>query len=155
MLLKHDEFIAKTPIKIDGPRFAASLIQSLDTETSEKLVKKLKKKAPITLAKIFTSIIIFNDFQNLTDRELRIVLPKIKELTLLQSLKGKDEQFIKKVLRVYPERKLIYLKKELADIRVTLEQADNAQKKIEIMLQDMVDDLKICIPTGSYRHRLI
>jgi flagellar motor switch protein FliG len=147
-LLAGDEQQARVPI--GGVNMAAKILNRLDTENVEGILKQIREIDAELAQQIENNMFVFEDLMRVDDRNFQILLRSIDQKLLASALKGADPKLLDKVMSNLSQRSSEMLKEEISargPMRVS--EIDTAKREIIAIAQRLEEEGTIVLPTDA------
>ena len=135
-MLKDSTRIKKD--NVGGIRHAAELISYAGSSVEEKVLEDIRRKNPVVAEKLMNEMFIFDDLFLMDDRNMQILLRKVRNDQLAVALRGASPELKDKVFKNISSRTADNLREEM-EIRgpVRLSEVKNEQRAILQLAHDM------------------
>ena len=122
--------------KVDGPRVAAQILNSMPEERKRALLQRIRSASPQVIGAIEANIISYEDIRELLDQGVQRLIKEADHRDLVLSMKKASQEVTEVLLRNMSQgkRKLV-LEDLAAAVRVPVQDVDAAQKRI-VQLMD-------------------
>jgi flagellar motor switch protein FliG len=137
-------------MKVDGVDVAKSLIMEVDGATKDTIFAALTQNAPDLADKIRKSMFLFDDFANMDDRSLQIILKEVDSSIFTKAMKTASEEIKIKIKRNISKRAAEMLDEDLAALGpMRVSEVELAQKEIVTVALRLADEGKIELNLGG------
>jgi len=130
--------------KQEGVAIAAELMNMLDKETAENLLRKIGEEDPTLEERIREKMFTFEDIRKLDNRAIIEVLKAVDKNTLIVALKAAPEDIKEKFFSNMSKRAAKIMQEDmeaLGPVRKT--EAEKAQKQVVAVIRKLIDEGKI------------
>lgn len=124
--------------KVDGPKVAANILNSMPSEQRERLMGSIREKNPDIATKIAASLQNFDDIADLTDQGVQRLVNEIEHKDLVLALKKSSDEVRGVLLRNMSQRKRDMVVQDFEALPPTrVSEVEEAQRKILEKLDDL------------------
>ena len=130
--------------KQEGVSIAAELMNMLDKETAENLLKKIGEEDPTLEERIREKMFTFEDIRKLDNRAMIEILKAVDKNTLIVALKAAPDDIKEKFFSNMSKRAAKIMQEDmeaLGPVRKT--EAEKAQKQVVAVIRKLIDEGKI------------
>ena len=113
ILKKVSELEEKNYVKLGGVDFAVSLINMLNRQEEQKIMKTLEEKNPQVAEEIKKRMFVFEDIVMLDDRSIQCVLREVDQCDCAKALKNVDPEVQDKIFKNMSKNAVAMLKEEM------------------------------------------
>ena len=132
--------------KQEGVAIAAELMNMLDKETAENLLKKIGEEDPTLEERIREKMFTFEDIRKLDNRAIIEILKAVDKNTLIVALKGAPEDIKEKFFSNMSKRAAKIMQEDMEALGpVRKSEVEKAQKQVVAVIRKLVDEGKIDI----------
>jgi flagellar motor switch protein FliG len=137
-------------VNFGGVGMAAKILNRIDTERVEAILKQISAVDPELAQRIENSMLVFEDLMRLDERNFQMLLRSVDQKLLASALKGAEPKLLEKVMRNLSQRTADMLREEISSrgpMRVT--EIDAAKREIVAIAQRLEREGAITLPTDS------
>jgi len=132
---------------LGGVKFAADLINRVDSRLEKKILDDLRRNDVPLCEKIQEQLFVFEDIVRLNDRTLQIILKELSSELLVLSLRAADEEVKQKFFKNMSERAAGIVKEEMElSGPVRLADVEKAQLELIKLIKGLEEAGKITLP---------
>jgi len=130
--------------KQEGVAIAAELMNMLDKETAENLLRKIGEEDPTLEEKIREKMFTFEDIRKLDNRAIIEVLKAVDKNTLIIALKGAPDDIKEKFFSNMSKRAAKIMQEDMEALGpVKKSEVEKAQKQVVAVIRKLIDEGKI------------
>ena len=130
--------------KQEGVAIAAELMNMLDKETAENLLRKIGEEDPTLEERIREKMFTFEDIRKLDNRAIIEVLKAVDKNTLIIALKGAPEDIKEKFFSNMSKRAAKIMQEDMEALGpVKKSEVEKAQKQVVAVIRKLIDEGKI------------
>ncbi len=130
--------------KQEGVTIAAELMNMLDKETAENLLRKIGEEDPTLEERIREKMFTFEDIRKLDNRAIIEVLKAVDKNTLIVALKGAPEDIKDKFFSNMSKRAAKIMQEDMEALGpVRKSEVEKAQKQVVAVIRKLIDEGKI------------
>ncbi len=130
--------------KQEGVAIAAELMNMLDKETAENLLRKIGEEDPTLEEKIREKMFTFEDIRKLDNRAIIEVLKAVDKNTLIIALKGAPDDIKEKFFSNMSKRAAKIMQEDMEALGpVKKSEVEKAQKQVVAIIRKLIDEGKI------------
>ena len=130
--------------KQEGVAIAAELMNMLDKETAESLLRKIGEEDPTLEEKIREKMFTFEDIRKLDNRAIIEVLKAVDKNTLIIALKGAPDDIKEKFFSNMSKRAAKIMQEDMEALGpVKKSEVEKAQKQVVAVIRKLIDEGKI------------
>ena len=130
--------------KQEGVAIAAELMNMLDKETAETLLRKIGEEDPTLEEKIREKMFTFEDIRKLDNRAIIEVLKAVDKNTLIIALKGAPDDIKDKFFSNMSKRAAKIMQEDMEALGpVKKSEVEKAQKQVVAIIRKLIDEGKI------------
>jgi len=130
--------------KQEGVAIAAELMNMLDKESAEALLRKIGEEDPTLEERIREKMFTFEDIRKLDNRAIIEVLKAVDKNTLIIALKGAPEDIKDKFFSNMSKRAAKIMQEDMEALGpVRKSEAERAQKQVVAIIRKLIDEGKI------------
>jgi flagellar motor switch protein FliG len=130
--------------KQEGVAIAAELMNMLDKETAETLLRKIGEEDPTLEEKIREKMFTFEDIRKLDNRAIIEVLKAVDKNTLIVALKGAPDDIKEKFFSNMSKRAAKIMQEDMEALGpVKKSEVEKAQKQVVAIIRKLIDEGKI------------
>ncbi|RMG40642.1 MAG: hypothetical protein D6719_10440 [Candidatus Dadabacteria bacterium] len=116
---------------IDGPRAAAKIVNSLDSDARERLLKAIGEQDPALMQKIMANIFTFEDIATLTPTSVQRVIKEVDHKDLVISLKTASARLKVILFKNMSSRKRQLVEEDFSILpKIPISEVEAAQRRI-------------------------
>jgi len=124
--------------KVDGPRVAAQILNSMRASDRDKLFGAIQQKAPELALQIKVNLFTFEDIAELTTQGIQLLISQIEHKDLVLSLKKASQPLQNFFYENMSERKRASVDEDLKALPPTqISDVEDAQKRILRKLEEL------------------
>ena len=132
--------------KQEGVAIAAELMNMLDKETAENLLKKIGEEDPTLEERIREKMFTFEDIRKLDNRAIIEILKAVDKNTLIVALKGAPDDIKEKFFSNMSKRAAKIMQEDMEALGpVRKSEVEKAQKQVVAVIRKLIDEGKIDI----------
>jgi flagellar motor switch protein FliG len=134
-------------LHLGGVKFAASLLNRMDTQVEKKILGDISKIEESLSQRIEEQLFVFENLVALEDRTLQALLKEVTSDVVVLALRGADEPVKQKFFRNMSERAVSIIKEEM-EMRgpVRLKDVEKAQLEMVKVVKALEEAGKIHLP---------
>ncbi len=130
--------------KQEGVAIAAELMNMLDKETAESLLRKIGEEDPTLEERIREKMFTFEDIRKLDNRAIIEILKAVDKNTLIVALKGAPEDIKEKFFSNMSKRAAKIMQEDMEALGpVRKSEVEKAQKQVVAVVRKLIDEGKI------------
>ncbi len=130
--------------KQEGVAIAAELMNMLDKDTAESLLRKIGEEDPTLEERIREKMFTFEDIRKLDNRAIIEVLKAVDKNTLIIALKGAPEDIKEKFFSNMSKRAAKIMQEDMEALGpVRKSEVEKAQKQVVAVIRKLIDEGKI------------
>ncbi len=130
--------------KQEGVAIAAELMNMLDKETAENLLRKIGEEDPTLEEKIREKMFTFEDIRKLDNRAIIEILKAVDKNTLIIALKGAPDDIKEKFFSNMSKRAAKIMQEDMEALGpVKKSEVEKAQKQVVAVIRKLIDEGKI------------
>ncbi len=130
--------------KQEGVAIAAELMNMLDKETAESLLRKIGEEDPTLEERIREKMFTFEDIRKLDNRAIIEILKAVDKNTLIVALKGAPEDIKEKFFSNMSKRAAKMMQEDMETLGpVRKSEVEKAQKQVVAVVRKLIDEGKI------------
>ncbi len=130
--------------KQEGVAIAAELMNMLDKETAENLLRKIGEEDPTLEERIREKMFTFEDIRKLDNRAIIEVLKAVDKNTLIIALKGAPDDIKEKFFSNMSKRAAKIMQEDMEALGpVKKSEVEKAQKQVVAVIRKLIDEGKI------------
>ncbi len=129
---------------VDGPKIVADILNSMDADNREKIVKKIKEADPDIALKIEDNLYKFDDITGLTPKSIQVLAQSLEHKDLVLALKAASKEVKDALYANVSSRKAEMIEQDLNSLPPTkLKEVERAQKRVMETVEKLREEGKV------------
>lgn len=129
---------------VDGPKIVADILNSMNPDNREKIVRKIKEADPGIALKIEDNLYRFDDIAELTDKSIQVLAQNLEHKDLVLALKAASKEVKEALYSNISKRKVEMLEQDLNSLPPTkLKEVESAQKRVLETVEKLREEGKV------------
>lgn len=136
-----------TSISLGGVKFAADLLNGMDTSAERRIMEEIKGIEEPLAQKIEEQLFVFEDVLDIDDKNMQVILKEVSSDVVVLALRGADEAMKDKFFRNMSERAVGIIQEEM-EMKgpVRLKEVEKAQQELVKVVKLLEEQGKIQLP---------
>ena len=134
---------------VGGPKVVADMLNLTGTSVEKSVLERLDAQDPEVAEVVRNMMFVFEDLQNLTDREIQIILREVEQKDLVIALKAASDEVRDKLLGNMSERVRTFVEEEIEYTGpMRLSEVEEVQLRIVQKVRQLEDQGQVQIVRG-------